>query len=256
MQRPATAPQPTPVSRKSSRHFVIGFVAVIVALVAATMVYVWMGRIPAQPGMVYIPEGIFMAGPGKTSTQLNAYFIDMTEVSNADFSEFCRSTGCRAPAGAPDFPVVNITVAQAREFARWKGKRLPTQLEWEHAARGSDGLRYPWGDAEDPTHANLRDNPALPAHALMPVKSFKALPAYQMAGNAWEMVEGSVTPGEAAVAQFAGLLNPPPTAQEKWIQIRGGSFNTPLAAAVTYAWSPIPERYASSDIGFRCAKTP
>lgn len=238
----------------------IAFVAVILALVAATMVYVWMGRIPAQPGMVYVPEGLFLAGPNKTSTQLNAYFIDMTEVTNADFAEFCRATGrateCPGPMAAPDLPVVNITVAQARAFAEWKGKRLPTQLEWEHAARGSDGVRYPWGDAEDPTRANLRDNPALPAHALMPVKSFKPLPAYQMAGNAWEMVEGNIAPSDAAVALFAHQLNPPPTAQEKWIQIRGGSFNTPLAAAVTYEWSPIPERYASSDIGFRCAKTP
>jgi hypothetical protein len=48
----------------------------------------------------------------------------------------------------------------------------------------------------------------------------------------------------------------PPTAGEKWIEIRGGSFNTPLAAAVTYEWSPIPERYSSTDIGFRCAKDP
>lgn len=249
-----------PVGRKSSRRFVIVFVAIILALVAATMVYVWMGRIPAQPGMVYVPEGLFLAGPNKTSTQLNAYFIDITEVTNADFADFCRakgrSTECPAPAGGPDLPVVNITAVQARAFAQWKGKRLPTQLEWEHAARGSDGWRYPWGDAEDPTLANLRDNPALATHALMPVKSFKPLPMYQMAGNAWEMVEGDIMPNEAAVALFANLLSPPPTAQEKWIQIRGGSFRTPLAAAVTYEWTAIPERYASSDIGFRCAKTP
>jgi len=245
-----------PVGRKSSRRFVIALVAVIVAIVIATMVYVWKGRIPAQPGMVYVPEGNFLAGPNKTSTQLNAFFIDETEVTNADFAEFCRATGCAVPTGAPDLPVVNITVVQARAFAKWKGKRLPTQLEWEHAARGSDGVRYPWGDAEDPTRANLRDNPTLATHGLMPAKSFKALPVYQMAGNAWEMVEGNITPSDAAVALFANLLNPPPAAQEKWIQIRGGSFNTPLAAAITYEWSPIPERYASADIGFRCAKTP
>jgi serine/threonine-protein kinase len=241
---------------KSGRKFVIVLVAAILAASLAVMVYVWRGRIPAQPGMLYVPEGTFLAGPNKVSTQLNAFFIDQTEVSNADFAEFCRVTGCSAPGGAPDLPIVNITVPQARAFAQWKGKRLPSQLEWERMARGVDGVRYPWGDAEDPSRANLRDNPTLAAHALMPVKSFKAEPAFQMAGNAWEMVDGNIAPSEAAVALFAKLLSPPPTAGEKWIQIRGGSFNTPIAAAVAYEWSPIPERYSSSDIGFRCAKTP
>jgi formylglycine-generating enzyme required for sulfatase activity len=246
---------------KSSRLFVILLVAAMVAISAGVMVYVWRGRIAAQPGMLYVPEGVFLAGPDKKSTQLNAFFIDQTEVTNADFAEFCSVTssttpGCMIPAGLPDLPVVNVTVAQARAFAQWKGKRLPTQLEWERIARGVDGSRYPWGDAEDPSQANLRDNPKLTTHALMPVKSFQAEPAYQMAGNAWEMVEGNLTPSEAALAMFAKLLSPPPTAEEKWIEIRGGSFNTPRAAAVTYEWSPIPERYASADIGFRCAKSP
>ena len=246
---------------KSGRTFVIVLVAAILAISIAVMIYVWRGRIPAQPGMLYVPEGTFLAGPDKKSTQLNAYFIDETEVSNADFAEFCRATSsmaaaCTAPAGPPDLPVVNITVAQARAFAQWKGKRLPTQMEWERIARGVDGGRYPWGDTDDLTAANLRDNPTLSSHALMPVKSFKALPAYQMAGNAWEMVEGNIVPSEAAVAMFATLLSPPPSAGEKWIEIRGGSFNTPLASALTYTWSPIPERYSSSDIGFRCAKNP
>ena len=265
--------QPAADSGKTSQRFVIVFVAAIIACAVAVMVYVWSGRIPAQPGMLYVPEGTFLAGPNKKSTQLNAFFIDETEVSNADFAEFCRAAAigtaqgagkCPAPAGAPDLPVVNVTVAQARAFAQWKGKRLPTQMEWERIARGVDGDRYPWGDADDPSRANVRDNPKLATHALMPVKSFKPEPAYQMAGNAWEMVEGNSTPDAADIenfakekfAKFASLLNPPPTADEKWIQIRGGSFNTPLAAAVAYEGIPIPERYAASDIGFRCAKTP
>ena len=257
----STRPDTLEARGKSSRMFVIILVAAIIAISAGVMVYVWRGRIPAQPGMLYVPEGTFLAGPNKTSTQLNAFFIDETEVSNADFAEFCRAfsstmPGCAAPAGAPDLPVVNVTVAQARAFARWKGKRLPTQLEWERIARGVDGGRYPWGDTDDPSLANLRDNPKLTTHALMPVKSFQQLPAYQMAGNAAEMVEGNIMPSEANVAMFARFLSPPPTAAEKWIEIRGGSFNTPLASAVTYAWSAIPERYSYSDIGFRCAKTP
>jgi formylglycine-generating enzyme required for sulfatase activity len=246
---------------KSGRTFVIVLVTCIIAITAIVMVYVWRGRIPAQPGMLYVPEGTFLAGPEKKSTQLNAFFIDETEVSNADFAEFCRATSsraaaCEAPTSASDLPVVNVTVREARAFAQWKGKRLPTPLEWERVARGVDGGRYPWGETDNATQANVLDNPNLTTHSLMPVKSFTAEPAYQMAGNAWEMVEGKITPSEAAVAMFAKLMTPPPTADEKWIQIRGGSFNTPLASALTYTGTPIPERYSSGDIGFRCARTP
>jgi len=243
-----------------SKTFVISFVAFILVCTAATMIYVWTGRIPAVPGMLYVPEGNFKAGSDAKTTQLNAFYIDETEVSNVEFAEFCRVTGCPAPTGAPDLPVVNVTVAQARAFAQWKGKRLPTALEWERVARGIDGDRYPWGNADDASMANLIDNPTLTSHALMPVRSFKRLPAYQMAGNAWEMVDASVTPDAAAMVKFAGLLktplDPPASATEKWIQIRGGSFHTPISAAVAYEWTPIPERYSAPDIGFRCAKTP
>jgi eukaryotic-like serine/threonine-protein kinase len=253
-------------SANNSKKFVVVFVTAILACVIAVVVYVWMGRIPAQPGMLYVPEGNFHAGAEKKTTQLNAFYMDETEVTNADFAEFCRaispSTTCVAPTGAPDLPVVNITVAQARAFAQWKGKRLPTSQEWERTARGIDGDRYPWGDADDASGANLSDNPKA-AHALMPVKSFKRMPAYQMAGNAWEMVDAPATADASTVEaflKFAGAagaqMNPPPSVDEKWIQIRGGSFQTPVASAVASAFVAIPERYAAADIGFRCAKTP
>ncbi len=256
---PTPAPDTIELRGSSNRLFVILFVAVIIGITAAVMVYVWRGRIAAQPGMLYVPEGTFLAGPNKKSTQLNAFFIDATEVTNAEFAEFCRETSASAAAcgeSASDLPVVNVTVAEARAFARWKGKRLPTALEWEKIARGVDGNRYPWGNDEDPTKANVADNPKLAAHARMPVKSFAALPAYQMAGNVWEMVEGEISPDAQASARFAKLLSPPPGAAEKWIEIRGGSFQTPLSSAVAYRGMPIPERYSAADIGFRCAKTP
>lgn len=246
---------------KSSRMFVLILIAAMVGISVAVMIYVWRGRIPAQPGMLYVPEGTFLAGSSKTSAQLNAYFIDETEVRNADYVEFCRTTSTTsiacagAVAAAPDLPVVNVTVAEARAFAQSQGKRLPTQLEWERIARGVDGGVYPWGNTADPTQANLSDNTKLSTHGLMPVRSFQAIPAYQMAGNVWEMVEGDVTPSDAAITKVAQLLILP-TAGEKWIEIRGGSFQTPLSTAVTYESTPIPERYSSSDIGFRCAKTP
>jgi serine/threonine-protein kinase len=204
----------------------------------------------AIPGMVYIPAGSFLSGAQNTPASLPAFYIDETEVTNQDFADFCRATGCIAPTAAADLPVVRVTVAQARDYATWKGKRLPSALEWERAARGTKGNKFPWGDAEDASLANVG------AKALKPVKSYAAYgDAYQMAGNAWEMVEGEVTPSADAKAAFAKLLTPPLTPADKWITMRGGSFNTPLAAAVAYEFASIPERFSSTDIGFRCAKS-
>jgi formylglycine-generating enzyme required for sulfatase activity len=83
----------------------------------------------------------------------------------------------------------------------------------------------------------------------MPVRSFAKTPEYQMAGNAWEMVDTPVIHNDVAIVRFSA------SREERWIQIRGGSYNTPLADAVTYEYRAIPERYASPEIGFRCAKS-
>ena len=251
---------------KSAAHsgrFVVTVLVILIGLItAAAGVYTWVHRVLAIPGMVYYPGGAFPFGPDNKPVNLGPFYIDETEVSNADFAEFCRAAapearldgGCTPSAGAPDLPVVNVTIRQARAYARWKGRRLPTAREWERAARGVDAMRYPWGKNEDPTRANVLDNPALREHILMSVKSFKAMPEYQMAGNVWEILEGTVTPDQADLARFAHLT-PPATVDEKWIQVRGGSFDTTLEEAVTYQYRAIPERFSAPDIGFRCAKT-
>jgi eukaryotic-like serine/threonine-protein kinase len=206
--------------------------------------------VPAIAGMTYIPSGRFLSGPRNTPMSLPAFYIDSMEVSNAEFAEYCHAKGTVPPEGAPNLPVVHVTAADARGYATWRKKRLPSALEWERAARGIEGARFPWGDAEDKSLANVEGT------TLKPVESYADYRGmYQMAGNVWEMVDGEITPSAQAVASFSHLLTPPPTANEKWITIRGGSFHTPLAAAVGYEWSPIPERYSSSDIGFRCAKS-
>ncbi|MGA3203228.1 MAG: bifunctional serine/threonine-protein kinase/formylglycine-generating enzyme family protein [Bryobacteraceae bacterium] len=205
--------------------------------------------VPQIPGMIYIPAGSFLSGKQNTPVSLPAFYIDETEVSNAEFADYCKVQGCAPPKAASGLPVVNVTVAQARDYAAWAGKRLPSALEWERAARGTQGGRFPWGDQEDASLANVAGK------ALQPVKSYAAYhDVYQMAGNAWEMVDGEVTPSSEAVATFSSL-KPPATAEEKWITMRGGSFKTPLAFAVASEFVAIPERLSSSEIGFRCAKS-
>ena len=255
LAQPSAPPAPAPAKPHAGRPIVLAMLAIIGVIVTGIAIYLWMHRVEAVPGMIYYPGGAFPFGPDQKPVNLGPFYIDETEVSNADYAEFCRATGCPAPTAAPDLPVTGITIDQARAYAKWKGRRLPTAEEWERASRGVNALRYPWGNEDDSTKANLLDNPTLQKHALMPVHSFMKTPEYQLAGNAWELIDTPVTPSDAAVARFATLLTPPPTKAERWFQIRGGSYNTPLPAAVTYEYSPIPERFSAPDIGFRTAKT-
>jgi len=241
---------PAPVE-KSRLPMWIGIGA---ALVIAAGIALWMLRPPAAPvvpGMVYIPAGTFLAGENKKPTELAAFFIDETEVSNADF---CKAMGCSVEPGTENLPRVGVTVAEARAYAQKIGKRLPTSLEWERAVRGTQGALFPWGDQKDTSKANVSDNPAA-SHELMPVRSMTG-PLFNIIGNAWEMVDGQVTPSATAVAMFAAVMNPPATAQEPWITMRGGAFDRALDPSFAYDAVSIPERFSARNVGFRCAKNP
>jgi len=230
------------------------WIGLAAAVVVAAGIGLWMMRSPAPPvvpGMAYIPAGTFLAGEDKKPASLKAYFIDETEVSN---TEYCKAMACSVAAGQESLPKVGITVAEARAYARQIGKRLPTSLEWERALRGTQGALFPWGDQKDASKANVSDNPAA-SHELMPVRSFGG-PPYNMIGNAWELVEGPVMPSANAIAMFAAVMNPPATAQEPWITMRGGAFDRALEPGLAYDAVSIPERFSARNVGFRCAKDP
>jgi serine/threonine-protein kinase len=230
------------------------WIGVTAAAVIVAGIAFWLSRptpAPVAPGMVYVPAGTFLSGENKTPATLKAFFIDETEVSNG---EYCKATGCSVAAGQENLPKVGITMAEARAYAKQIGKRLPMSLEWERALRGTQGALFPWGDQKDSAKANVSDNPAA-SHELMPVRSF-AGPPFNIIGNAWEMVEGPVTPSANAIAMFAAVMTPPPTAQEPWITMRGGAFDRALEAGLAYDAVSIPERFSARNVGFRCAKDP
>jgi formylglycine-generating enzyme required for sulfatase activity len=131
-----------------------------------------------RQGMVRIPGGTYWIGrdipPGESDSMslerhqvtLDSFWIDRCEVSNDDYAAFVAATGRAAPkhwtngsipSGQERFPVIWVNWADAADYAAWAGKRLPTEAEWEVAARGTDERLYTWGNEYDPTKANLPD---------------------------------------------------------------------------------------------------
>lgn len=218
----------------------------------------------AAGDMVLVAAGEFLFGPTKKALTLPAFYIDRTEVTVEAYQRFCSMTNRKVPEGMardhPDYPVTDVTIDDARDFAKWAGKRLPTLQEWEKAARGQDGRAYPWGAEHDPTRANVADNSDLKAWSLGPAASFEkgASPfgALGMVGNVWEWVDERRTPSAAAIAAYARMLTPPPTPEEPWYATRGGSYAEKLLEGVLYDVATVPARYHNKTTGFRCAKTP
>ncbi|MBU0494714.1 MAG: formylglycine-generating enzyme family protein [Chloroflexi bacterium] len=194
---------------------------------------------------------------------VDAFAIDRTEVTNAEYLRFVTATGHeppphwtdgQVPAGLADYPVVGIHWEDAQAYADWAGKRLPTEAEWEKAARGTDGRAYPWGHEWDPDQANVlgsaRNGPA-------PVGSYPqdASPygALDMAGNAWEWCLDWY-----AADYYIGspLRNPQGPAEGTYHVTRGGSwFDIPEYARCAFRYGLDPRRLVPNQ-GFRCVMVP
>ena len=168
--------------------------------------YVW--RALARGEMALIPAGPVLIGTNKSeasddekpqwTTELEAFEIDRYEVSNARYRlcvtrPFVRNH--RIPQNSyadayTNYPVAGVTAFQANTFCRWLGKRLPTELEWERAARGPDGRDWPWGNEPPaPSLADLALGTRL-GEGLLPVDSLSAGESIEGAGfqSGWERV--------------------------------------------------------------------
>jgi formylglycine-generating enzyme required for sulfatase activity len=216
---------------------------------------------PQSPeGMVYVPGGAFQMGrsdgdeferPVREVT-VAPFFIDQTEVTNEQYQEFVRETGHRVPGhwesgqypqSEGRLPVVNVSWHDANAYARWAGKRLPSEEEWEYAARGSDGRLYPWGPEWKPGLANTDEGNSGRA---VEVGRYSAgaspFGALDLCGNVWEWTASSLRSYADGKEVARGRV------------IRGGAYNvTRDRATATYRGVVQPDK-AYDKTGFRCAR--
>lgn len=243
-----------------------------------------------ENSLILIPAGTFTMGNEKRASDerpvhkvyLDAYYISKYEVTNAEYYDFWRSLQAKKikntqgttqhtpenfthlshigdwPERATEFPnhpVVGVSWHDAKAYAEWKGMRLPTEAEWEKAARGYSDRTWPWGNAIKP-YANTSDKNDGYENRIAPVGSFPKGKSYfgvmDMAGNVWEWTADWYSD----VYYFhSPKKNPTGPTVGSWRVIRGGSWiDTLPRCSTTFRYYFYPTLKTSS-VGFRVAKT-
>lgn len=207
--------------------------------------------LPHPPeGMVYVPAGSFIMGseygdpderPQHIATT-GAFFIDKYEVSCAEYSQF--DPDFKFPKGNENYPVI-VTWEQANAYCRWAGKRLPTEKEWEKAARGTDGRIFPWGNTYDNKFVVWDHNHSRGGAIARPESPYGCI---DMAGSVWEWTADWYQP-------YPGNDVPMEQYGEKYRVMRGGSnFNNLSFIRTTQRYYVPPHTTGKYPVGFRCVR--
>jgi serine/threonine-protein kinase len=230
----------------------------------------------ARPDMVLVPAGPFLHGDDRGEADerparrraLSAFAIDRTEVTAAAYAA-CVAAGRCAPPAQPaprgDLPVSWVSHADAAAYCAFAGKRLPTEAEWEKAARGTDGRRFPWGHeprCDLANFGNFRGDgrcavagaPGRPAPVGGYPRGASPYGALDMAGNVWEWVADRYALDYYQVAGTRDPKGPParPGAPDLRV-LRGGGCCSIFGLPRTTDRLALPADYRDVDIGFRCA---
>lgn len=225
--------------------------------------------------VVYVPEGEFEMGSneGRRDEQpihtvaLDGFWIDRTEVTNEQYERCVEAGACDSPVASDSrtrntyygdsdyatYPVVKVGWPHARTYCEWAGARLPTEAEWEYAARGSDGRKYPWGNDEpDCEKANYWDPEVNCAVDTTAVGSYPAgaswCGAYDLGGNVWEWVAD--LHGEYPSAR---QVNPTGSSVGWYRVMRGGSWFNGADSMRCANRDKDPAKAWFYSVGFRCA---
>ncbi len=244
--------------------------------------------------MAYIQPGEFLMGTDKVDEEglteeagivkplyvderpqhkvsLAGYYIDKFEVTNVKYKKFIDATGHQAPPywngntypqGRENHPVVMVSAEDAAKYCQWAGKRLPTEAEWEKAARGTDGRDYSWGNDFDLNKANISEASHLAGNSV-PVGTFKndnsPYGVYDMVGNVHEWTNTPYKP-------YSDKDSDNPEFNRGYVVIRGnswavvGHYPEEFYPRICAAFSRVTYRYFArptvllNDIGFRCVK--
>ncbi|MDX8386135.1 MAG: SUMF1/EgtB/PvdO family nonheme iron enzyme [Gallionella sp.] len=233
-------------------------------------------RIGKEPNkMIAIPAGKYIRGSDdrlpdegpRYDAETDAFLIDVHEVTNLQYKQFINATNRRSPkhfrnrtypTGKVDHPVVWVSWNDAHDYCEWAGKRLPTDIEWEKAARGTDGRDYPWGNDFDLTRVNSPvrwDTLGIEGDTL-PVGSFEGGKSpyglYDTSGNVWEWTESWYT-------QYPDNQWPSENYGEIYKVLKGGSwwdcsFYQCGVSAPVFNRSYFKKNIKNTSFGFRCAK--
>jgi formylglycine-generating enzyme required for sulfatase activity len=233
--------------------------------------------------LVCVPAGAFLMGAAETDPQakdverpqhtvtLDAFWIDRTEVTNAQYERCVQAGACERShtpgatgvasrrrldyfvnAAYADYPALAYQSFEAADYCAWAGRRLPTEAEWEKAARGTDGRLYPWGDeAPDCSTANGGD-------CFDDTTAVGSLPggaspygAVDMAGNVWEWVADAFDPDYYAASPETNPSGPDSDAHN--VRRGGGWSSFERDLRVTRRADGAPRHFFDGQMGFRCA---
>lgn len=222
---------------------------------------------PLPGDVVTIPAGEFTMGTDKDPSRyklaepahtvdLPEYEIDVYEVTNGQFARFQLESDYKAQGdwrsyytiGREDYPVANITWEDAKAYCDWAGGRLPTEAEWEKAARGTEQLKYPWGDVFDWTKANTNEHGVRDTVEVGSIPSDKSpYGCYDMFGNVQEWTSEKLEP-------YPGAKPVDPTVYKRdMVALRGSSYALKGESMALYSRTGAPAD-AQHGYGVRCVK--